>query len=94
VKEVMARLHPDVIKQYQMEERSLFHRRVRAEYYRLSDLQRTLTTEALSQPEKIASLRDELAAHHGQSNFAKCTTMPQLLHLHIKCFVRLDLRKA
>lgn len=94
VKEVMSRLHPDVIKQYQMEERSLFHRRVRAEYYRLSDLQRTLTKEPLSLPEKIESLREELAAYHGQSNFAKCTTMPQILHLHIKCFVRMDLRKA
>jgi hypothetical protein len=94
VKEVMTRLHPDVIKQYQMEERSLFHRRVRAEYFRLSDLQRTLTTEPLSQSDKIETLRDELADHHGQSNFSKCTTMPQLLHLHIKCFVKMDLRKA
>jgi hypothetical protein len=94
VDEVMGRLHPDVIMQYQMEERSLFTRRVRAEYQRLSDLQRALTAEELSLPEKIRSLKEELSRHHAQDNFMKCTTMPQILHLHIKAIVRKDLGKA
>jgi hypothetical protein len=94
VDEVLTRLHPDVIMQYQMEERSLFTRRVKAEYHRLSDLQRTLNTEELALPEKIRSLKEELAAHHMQDNFMKCNTMPQILHLHIKAVVRKDLRKA
>jgi hypothetical protein len=72
----------------------LFTRRVKAEYHRLSDLQRTLNTEELALPEKIRSLKEELAAHHMQDNFMKCNTMPQILHLHIKAVVRKDLRKA
>jgi hypothetical protein len=92
VEQVTRLLHPDVIRQYQMEERSLFHRRVRGEYHRLSDLQRTLAQEPLSLPDKVEALRSALAAHHGREGFLKCTTMPQVLHLHIKCIVRRDLR--
>ena len=87
-------LHPDVIRQYQIEERSLFARRVRAEFHRLSDLQRTLAQEELSLPEKIQELREELARHHQQKKFLQCTTMPQILHLHIKSIIRADLQKA
>lgn len=91
---VMNHLHPDVIRQYQIEERSLFARRVRAEFHRLSDLQRTLAQEELSLPEKIVELREELARHHLQKKFLQCTTMPQILHLHIKSIIRSDLQKA
>jgi len=94
VEQVQELLHPDVIKQYQMEERSVFHRRVRGEYHQLSDLQRTLAREAFSVPEKIDELKEALAVYHGRPSFLKCTTMPQILHLHIKGFVRMDLRKA
>lgn len=94
VAQVSELLHPDVITQYQMEERSLFHRRVRGEYHRLSDLQRALAQEPFSLPGKIEGLRNELAEYHRRDGFLKCTTMPQLLHLHIKCFVKMDLRKA
>jgi hypothetical protein len=91
---VMNHLHPDVIRQYQIEERSLFARRVRAEFHRLSDLQRTLAQEELSLPEKITALREELGQHHQQKKFLQCTTMPQILHLHIKSIIRSDLQKA
>jgi hypothetical protein len=91
---VMNHLHPDVIRQYQIEERSLFARRVRAEFHRLSDLQRTLAQEELSLPEKIVELREELGRHHQQKKFLQCTTMPQILHLHIKSIIRSDLQKA
>jgi hypothetical protein len=91
---VMTHLHPDVIRQYQIEERSLFTRRVRAEYHRLSDLQRTLAQEELSLPEKIIQLREELYEHHQQKKFLLCTTMPQILHLHIKSIIKSDLPKA
>jgi hypothetical protein len=94
VTDVMQHLHPDVIKQYQIEERSLFTRRVKAEFHRLSDLQRTLAQEELSLPEKIIQLREELFEHHGQKKFLLCTTMPQILHLHIKSIIKTDLQKA
>jgi len=94
VQGVMEHLHPDVIKQYQMEERSLFTRRVRSEYNRLSDLQRALYAEELSLPQKISSLREELYQYHHQKKFLLCTTMPQILHLHIKAFIKSDLKKA
>lgn len=91
---VMTHLHPEVIKQYQVEERSLFTRRVRAEFHRLSDLQRTLALEELSLPEKIIQLREELYVHHQQKKFLQCSTMPQILHLHIKSVIRTELPKA
>jgi hypothetical protein len=94
VKGVMEHLHPDVIKQYQMEERSLFTRRVKAEFNRLSDLQRALYAEELSIPEKIDSLRQDLYEFHNQKKFLLCTTMPQIVHLHIKAFIKSDLKKA
>lgn len=94
VKGVMEHLHPDVIKQYQMEERSLFTRRVRSEFNRLSDLQRALYAEELSLPEKIESLKQDLYLFHNQKKFLQCTTMPQILHLHIKAFIKTDLKKA
>ena len=94
VQDVLKHLHPDVIKQYRMEERSLFTRRVRAEFHRLSDLQRSLAQEPFAPPEKVEALRDDLARHHAQPNFLKCTTMPQVLHMHIKSFIRSDLRKG
>jgi hypothetical protein len=90
----MEHLHPDVIKQYQMEERSLFTRRVRAEFHRLSDLQRSIYPEELSLPEKIETLKEELYHYHNQKKFLLCNTMPQLLHLHIKAFIKTDLNKA
>ena len=93
VQDVLKHLHPDVIKQYRMEERSLFTRRVRAEFHRLSDLQRTLAHEPFAPAEKIEELRDDLARHHGREAFRKCTTMPQILHMHIKAFIRSDLMR-
>ena len=87
-------LHPDVIRQYQIEERSLFIRRVRAEFQRLSDLQRTLAQEELSLPEKITQLREDLFEHHQQKKFLQCQTMPQILHLHIKSIIRSALPQA
>ena len=94
VQDVLKHLHPDVIKQYRMEERSLFTRRVRAEFHRLSDLQRSLAQEPFAPAEKVEALKDELSRHHNQPNFLKCTTMPQVLHMHIKSFIRSDLRKG
>jgi hypothetical protein len=78
-------LHPDVIKQYQQEEKAQIIRRIKAQRQRLRHLKVAASNEKLSSDEKIKQLATELAVHHNSTNdFSKCVTMPQLMYAHIK----------
>lgn len=77
--------HPDVIRQYQQEERSQIIRRIRAQRQRLRDLRVAASDEPLSTPAKIGQLAQELGIHHhNEADFARCTTMPQIMYQHLK----------
>jgi hypothetical protein len=89
---VQQHLHRDVITQYRMEERSLFARRVRAEKERLDDLHEALANDVFSTPEKIAGLAGELSQYHNNPDFVTCTTMAQLLQMHMNEFLAADLK--
>lgn len=89
---VKRHLHPDVITQYRMEERSVFIKRVKAEYERLTELQNVLFNEVFSTPGKIEQLRTELAEFHHSKAFGQCTTMAQILQVHIDEFIEADLK--
>ncbi|GHA76460.1 hypothetical protein [Pontibacter akesuensis] len=81
---VLQLLKPDVVKQYQNEERTLMFRRLRAARYRLKDLIDCMRNDVISTPEKIEQLKQELAKHHKQDEFLKCQNMGDLVRLHLK----------
>ncbi len=78
-------LHPDVIKQYQQEERAQIIRRIKAQRQRLRDLRVAASDDALSTPGKIKQLASELGQYHNNPvAFEACSTMPQIMYLHLK----------
>jgi hypothetical protein len=87
---VARHFNPDVIKQYQMEERSLVIRRMRAQRHRLKDLKDSLLDDELSTQSKVEQLRKSLAEHHQNYRFLNCDTMARILLLHMKEFILLD----
>jgi hypothetical protein len=84
---VAKHFNPDVVKQYQNEERSLIIRRIRSQRLRLKDLKDALVNDELSTPEKMEQLKAELAEHHQDDNFRKCRSMAEVLMVHMKKFI-------
>lgn len=82
--------NPQVMQQYQQEERSLIVQRVRSERHRLSALREALRQDEVSTPEKIAQLKGELAAHYEDEQFLQCSSMADILEWSLK---RLIVRK-
>jgi hypothetical protein len=85
--------HPDVIHQYQLEERSQIVRRVRSQRHRLKDLHIAVVNDSLSTPEKTAQLSAELSEYHQDPNMANSKTMGELIKAHIKAQIRSTLQK-
>ncbi len=81
---VIQLLKPDVVKQYQNEERTLMFRRLRSARYRLKDLIDCMRSDTISTPEKIEQLKKELAQHHQSDEFLKCNNMGDLVRLNLK----------
>jgi hypothetical protein len=84
---VQKHFHPDVIHQYQVEERSLVVRRIRAQRHRLKDLKEALLHDELSTPEKLEQLKRELADHHRDERLMDCCSMAELLTEHLKKYI-------
>lgn len=84
VEQVLRLLKPDVVKQYQNEERTLMFRRLKSARYRLKDLIDCMRTDEISTPEKIEQLKKELARHHNSKEFLKCENMGDLVRLNLK----------
>lgn len=72
-------INPQTVSQYQREERARLARRIKHSRYMLKDLFYTMDKEVLSLPEKIDTLKRELAAYHNEPKFLKCTSMAQIL---------------
>ncbi|MBC3541444.1 hypothetical protein H7U12_17250 [Rufibacter sp. H-1] len=81
-------LHPETMKQYQNEERTLLFRRIRAARYRLKDLVDCMRKDTISSQEKVTQLREELARHHKVEEFRHCHSMGDLVRLQLKLMVR------
>lgn len=84
---VSRHFNPDVINQYQVEERSLVVRRIRAQRHRLKDLKDALQHDELSSPEKTEQLKRELAEHHQDDDLLNCQSMADLLTEHLKKYI-------
>jgi hypothetical protein len=81
---VSKHFNPDVIQQYQAEERSVVIRRIRSQRHRMKDLRDSLLEDSLSTPEKTTQLATELAEYHGDERFLQCKTMAEVMYLHVR----------
>lgn len=76
--------NPQVMAQYQQEERSQIIYRMRSERARLSALRDALQDGQLSTPEKIVQLRAELSEFYEDAQFERCDNMSQILEWSLK----------
>jgi hypothetical protein len=87
-------MEPDTVKQYQLEERSLIAARAKVEWARLSELLTIMRADQISDEEKIASLRAELAAHHENGVFLRCRTMGDIVDANINLLLHKEFKQS
>ena len=76
--------NPQVMEQYQQEERAQIVQRMRSERVRLAALRDALRQDEVSTPEKITTLRNALAAQYEDKRFEQCTTTADIMELSLK----------
>ena len=76
-------LNQESMKQYQIEERTLIHRRYSSSREQMHDLMACMCGDTLSTPEKIKQLREELTTYHNNKIFRECRTMGELVLYNI-----------
>lgn len=72
-------LDAEVVKQYQLEERSLIARRARSSKERLNKLLRSMIDDRISASSKVVQLKDELSSHHNNRIFENCDSMGEIV---------------
>ncbi len=85
---------PETVKQYQLEERSLIATRIKSTQTQVKDLFRSMTRDQISFPEKIKQLREELAYHHKNDVFLRCTNMGWIVFTNLKLLLQKDFRQS
>ncbi|HET9055470.1 MAG TPA: hypothetical protein VFN30_01355 [Chitinophagaceae bacterium] len=87
-------IHPDVIKQYQLEERTQIVRRMKSHRHRIRDLRDAATNDELSTPEKIQQLKQDLAEYYNNPDFLDCKTVGNIMDMHLKELVKGDIKQS
>ena len=87
-------LNHDTVTQYQLEERSLIARRARATRTRLNELIKVMIKDDLSFPEKVESLKKDLAKHHKNDSFNKCTSMGEIVLNNIRLVLQKEFTQS
>jgi hypothetical protein len=87
-------MEPETVKQYQLEERSLIAARARVERGRLSELLAIMRADDISDQDKVASLRTELAAHHENGVFLGCRTMGEIVDANINLVMHKEFKQS
>lgn len=82
--------NPQVMEQYQQEERALMVQRMRSERVRLAGLRDALRKDDVTPPEKLEELKNSLASHYEDPRFEACETTAAVIELSLK---RLIVRK-
>jgi hypothetical protein len=90
---VLKTLSPDVIEQYQTEERTAMAHRVFASRRQLIELLNIMAKDELSDSYKIKMLRDELNSHFNTSYFSKCHTMGAIVKRQLKIVLQKHLQQ-
>ena len=87
-------MEPETVKQYQLEERSLIAARAKVEWHRLSELLTIMRGDEISDGDKVATLKTELAEHHGNAVFLGCHTMGEIIDANIKLLMQKEFRQS
>ena len=79
---------PEVVRQYQREERSNISQRMKVERNRINDLLKAMKMEQLSKPEHINRLKKELSEFYEEKDFLEAQCMGDLVDLSLEMLVR------
>lgn len=75
----MKHMGPNTVRQYQLEERSLIGRRIKADKKRVNEFLKVMVKDRISFPDKVDQLKEELSYHHKSERFDKCETMGDIV---------------
>jgi hypothetical protein len=73
----------ETAQQYRSEERALLRKRLKLSEEQLASLLGVMRTEELAPAEHVRQLASELAEFHGDPSLACCTTMGEVLNVHL-----------
>ncbi len=76
--------NPQVMAQYQQEERAMIGQRMRSERARLFDLREALRQDEVAPPEKVVSLRDSLADYYEDPAFKNCQSTSDIIERSLR----------
>jgi hypothetical protein len=76
--------NPQVMEQYQQEERALMVQRMRSERVRLAGLRDALRKDDVTPPEKLEALKKSLAEHYEDPRFEACRSTAAVIELSLK----------
>jgi hypothetical protein len=91
---VLKSLSPDVIEQYQTEERTTMAYRVIASRKQLMELLNIMIKDELSENYKVKILREELNDHFKSTYFSKCKTMGSIVKRQLKQMLQKHLKQV
>jgi len=88
VKYCLKHLRVETASQYQREEQALILQRAQLASERLGLLLHDMSRDAISPPDKIVQLREELAAHYRRSDYLRCESMGALIRQNLESIRR------
>lgn len=91
---VQKHLNPEVIEQYQQEERAQLFKRIKAQRHRLRDLKASVDEDELAPEQKTRQLAMELYKYFGNEKFLHCRGMADILRIHLRELVVNHLKKG
>jgi hypothetical protein len=80
----LTHFNPEVMAQYQQEERAMIVQRMRSERVQLAALRDALRQDEVAPPEKITELKQSLAAHYDDPRFERCRTTADIMEVSLK----------
>ncbi len=87
-------LNNEAVRQYQLEERALIARRVKASKHQLNKLLSCMIKDDLSSPDKVEVLKNELIQHHKNDIFKQSKTMGDLVVANLKLVLQREFKQS
>lgn len=84
----MQLMTPETMRQYQIEERTLIAKRIKAGKRMLKDLLDCMSHDTISTVEKKNQLKEELSVHYKNPAYLKCKNMGEIVKLSLKEMLR------
>ncbi|CAN5163501.1 hypothetical protein BH23BAC1_BH23BAC1_42550 [soil metagenome] len=75
---------PELILQYQIEERSSIAKRINSSYNQIKKLTQVMVKDTISFPENVLSLKEQLYEHYKDKEFLICKNMGELVVISLK----------